>query len=669
MKTLWLIPFLLCLTASAQIGADMSNTEPSAAPAISLDASCTGSASLVYGLQCSSAMTVTAGDTIVCNASGFDFAAWSSFITDNLNGTYDAVMQGPHPNSANSGYLVAIFQNSAGGSITPSLVNYDPFYSGISCKAFKNTRTTFALDGGSVNQTNVQSSAAANPTSGTAAAPTNNNELVSGVVIMPTFQTVTDAVGWLPSGILTGIGVAGAEPLYDHYQIQTTATAVNSPFTSASAKYVDTQLAILNVANPAGYRSLTGVFGIPAISKTNGVTVTAADLDGSTTTLTSIPPTSGTGWTLNSGTGGTYNTGINPTGTKTIFVQGVTHSFGDAGTSITIGAADTTTNWIWSGYGVNSGQPYWLSFFYRVGSTGISNGQSCDTVQPTNFATDTAMLFQVNYATGTNLGFKLEYGAGTSGTSSFAWGGALDTDYFIQLHGAGVNERNNQVLIYSKSGTWSLANTFNSDVLCTASAQGASCSTPSATATTTGTASSGSAALTVASGTGIVVGQVILGTGIADPSQSGDAWTTVTAVSGTSVTLSQNTLSALSGTTVNFYAAPPSIRTATSGTATSGSTALTVVAPTYSSITVGDLVGGVGIQEGTIVAAVSGTSVTLSLPTTAALAAGTGVTFWTPTNGLGFNFGKYSSCSIASAISFSGWVFDPYNDWGAFAPN
>lgn len=62
---------------------------------------------------------------------------------------------------------------------------------------------------------------------------------------------------------------------------------------------------------------------------------------------------------------------------------------------------------------------------------------------------------------------------------------------------------------------------------------------------TTGTASSGSTALTVASGTGIQVGQLVTGAGIA-------ANTTVAAVSGTSVTLSQNTTAALSSTAVTF---------------------------------------------------------------------------------------------------------------------
>ncbi len=62
---------------------------------------------------------------------------------------------------------------------------------------------------------------------------------------------------------------------------------------------------------------------------------------------------------------------------------------------------------------------------------------------------------------------------------------------------------------------------------------------------TTGTASSGSTALTVASGTGVQVGQLVTGAGIAPN-------TTVAAVAGTAVTLSANTTAALSATAVSF---------------------------------------------------------------------------------------------------------------------
>jgi hypothetical protein len=62
---------------------------------------------------------------------------------------------------------------------------------------------------------------------------------------------------------------------------------------------------------------------------------------------------------------------------------------------------------------------------------------------------------------------------------------------------------------------------------------------------TTGTAAINSTALTVASGTGIAIGQGVSGVGIA-------AGSTVTAVAGTAVTLSLPTTAALSATAVSF---------------------------------------------------------------------------------------------------------------------
>ena len=66
-----------------------------------------------------------------------------------------------------------------------------------------------------------------------------------------------------------------------------------------------------------------------------------------------------------------------------------------------------------------------------------------------------------------------------------------------------------------------------------------------ATATTTGTATAGSTAVTLASGTSVAVGQVVVGAGIAPG-------TFVLVISGTALTLSQPTTAALSTTALNF---------------------------------------------------------------------------------------------------------------------
>jgi len=122
--------------------------------------------------------------------------------------------------------------------------------------------------------------------------------------------------------------------------------------------------------------------------------------------------------------------------------------------------------------------------------------------------------------------------------------------------------------------------------------------------------------------------------------------------------------------TVYFNTAPTTIVTATNGSASSGSTALTIVAPTYGSIVAGDPVGGAGIAQGTLVAVVnSTTSITLTMPTTAAISSGSGISFWSITQPLGAGFGRYSTCLDTAIHTYSGLVYDPLNDWGAFAPN
>lgn len=643
-----------------------------AAGPITVDASCSDNndipgSSFAYG--CTTPMTVTAGDTIECVGSGTNFGEMSAFFTDNLNGTYDTIYQAAHPNSANAGFIAAVFQNSAGGTITPQMVNWEPENISLSCRALKGTRTSLVVDGGTVNQ--VATTTGANPTSGSTAAPTNANEIVIGELVVPTPQTVTNAAGWTPSGTMTAVPATcgfSCYSLYDHYQIQTTATAVNSPFTTTSVSYADTQLALLNASNPSGYRAFTGVFGVPAIAKTNASVVTLGDLNGATTTLTTQPANGG--WTLGSGSLATvtYTTAINPTGTGKILVQGVGHAFGDAGTSIqfpgSINSGNANvTEVTWKGFSTNAGQEEWLSWFARIGSSGLTNTTVCDEVELTNTVTENTLNLQAKYDTTNNIHFFFEYSNEGTSSADFMTNQLPDTDYWYQVMAAGVNDRFHKLLVYTKTAsTWSLANTYTADILCSPTGQGTGCATPAAVASTTGTASSGSTALTVASGTGIVVGQVVVGAGI--------PWlTTVTVVAGTAVTLSQNTTAPLSVTAVSFYTPVSKLNTATSGTASAGSTALTIVANTYGTIAQNDPVGGAGIQEGTVVQAVTGTAVTLSLPTTAPISAGSGVSFWAIPGSIQFLFGKYSSCSMASPITYSAWVFDPYNDWGAFAPN
>jgi len=120
---------------------------------------------------------------------------------------------------------------------------------------------------------------------------------------------------------------------------------------------------------------------------------------------------------------------------------------------------------------------------------------------------------------------------------------------------------------------------------------------------TTGTATSGSTALTIPTGTGVNVatntvnGHLVTGVGIPDGTYVSSGGGT------TSITLSKATTLALSTTSVTF-----SLAKFASGTA--GSTSLTVDNAT--ALVVGQTVTGAGILDGTIITAISGTTLTLS---------------------------------------------------------
>lgn len=640
-------------------------TKQAFSPAITVEATCSGSSNTIT-VACSAPMAVTAGDVIACNGSVFGSDPMTLWFNDPINGMYDNIEGIVHGGSVNAWVADAVFVSSAGGSITPQVNTFEgPFEMHIKCRALKNTRTSLAVDGGAVNQT--QGVTAANPTSGTAAAPTNNNEIVLGAMARSSTATVSDSAPWTPGGTITAVGTTGNYPLYDHYSIQSTAVTANSPMTATSIAFIDTQYAILNASNPSGYRAATGFYGVPAIAKTNAASVTAADLSGATTTLRNISTTGATAWVL-SGSAATYDTSIIPSGTGNILVEGVGHAFGDAATSVKFSGAQTA-NFYEFDMRPAPGAPVWLSTFIRVGATGTSSGQICDNLFVYGGVTEFSFFMQTQFDNTDQLQFMIEPSEG--GRSPWLTGFSLDTDYRIQVHIAGANERNHQLIVQSKSGgVWSIASTLNFDVLiATQGATGAT--TPTFAGHGTGSASSGSTSLTITSSAGsIVAGQVVY------PTTGIDYLTAVESVTGTcssscTVVLSHNTTGVVSGT-VNFIATPPTLLAATNGTASSGSASVTIVAPLSGTIVVGQAVGGVaGIANGTRVAAISGTSLTLSQPTSAAITNG-GLWFMRSPDDNGgavAEFGKWSSCTIGGSEWFSGMHFDPMGSWGAYLPN
>ncbi|MFM7216742.1 MAG: T9SS type A sorting domain-containing protein [Bacteroidota bacterium] len=120
---------------------------------------------------------------------------------------------------------------------------------------------------------------------------------------------------------------------------------------------------------------------------------------------------------------------------------------------------------------------------------------------------------------------------------------------------------------------------------------------PTNIAYTTGTGAAGATTITVSQTVGLVVGQRISGTGIG-------ANATITAIVGTTVTLSVANTAAVSGALSILPASAPSISGGT------GSTNITV--SSSAGLYVGQSISGTNIASGAMITAISGTTLTLS---------------------------------------------------------
>lgn len=275
--------FLLCGAAFAQgVAGDPETGDFIASvsfPATTLDASC-GGHNTASPATCSASMTPSAGDTIACDIQQFSFGTVGGYVSDAVNGPYDAVFQGFYDSSTGHWESGFMFANSAGATITPSATTQGSTSGlSISCVAFKGTATSNVLDPGAIAQFNPPVGAggvgitSTNPNAGTAAAPTNAKEAIfCGMTnIGPT--TPTAGSGYT---LLTG-QTAGPE-LWPEYQIQTTATSTNCPYTAASDTWIDGLMAFMNAgAATSGVRAWSGHF-TDGHGIANNTAVSAANL-------------------------------------------------------------------------------------------------------------------------------------------------------------------------------------------------------------------------------------------------------------------------------------------------------------------------------------------------------------------------------------------------------
>ena len=161
---------------------------------------------------------------------------------------------------------------------------------------------------------------------------------------------------------------------------------------------------------------------------------------------------------------------------------------------------------------------------------------------------------------------------------------------------------------------------------------------------TTGSVTSGTQGLVVADGTNIAVGDAVFGTGIA-------TGTTVSAVSGTSITLSANATANVVGGDINFTDADGlGGQVLLNGAVALGAT--TVVVDLITNISVGDIVEVAGVTAGTTVTAINtGTkTITISAATTAAILDNTSISFL-PADSETLTVGSTSGFTVATAAA------------------
>lgn len=623
--------------------------------AITVETSCSGNAAASAQTPCSSPMTFTNGDMLICGGftNGTSFDASSITFFDNTNGNYALPAGFNHPAQTTNDWTAIGVMENATSPATPFIQNYESDGMGFTCYAVKGVPTTYALDAGAINLT--KSATGTNPTAGTATSPTNNNQIV--VCFMSgANNTGATTAGSGFTGLLSAIQTL---TVYSQYQIQTTGATANCPFTNATSKaYRDTQVSLVNAAN-SGARGLAGVYGAPAAAHTTGTTATIASLTAQPAGVLSPLniPAGSTIITTPDGVTVNYDTSVAPIGSHTLIINGVSHVIGDAGTSLVFpGTAGSTTS---TSYQANTegyqtmGQPHWVSYFWRLGS-GTPNGQGCDTI--TMFGGIKGVITaQASVAAGT-IGFDMEDGNSDASVPSGTIAQGIDTR--LSLHAAGLNEANNQVVVATCSGTcttalnstWTNVLTVNKPWVGTT------------IATTTATGSPATNQIVVGSAAGIVIGQSVTGTnGQFDYSPG----TYVTAVTGTTITLNQNPLNTLVAKTVFFGG----MVATTSGT-TNGTTALTVTSGT--GLAAGGLYTGQFVQKadvpvGTYLVSGSGTSWVMSQPASGSTTSQ--ASFWTGSNGnLAPKWGKFSSCSITTQEWFSAMVWDMFGTFGALIP-
>lgn len=236
----------------------------------------------------------TAGSTIICEWT-IDQTATASGVSDDVNGMY-AMAEFPRFTAGTPKRGLHYFEGAAASAPTITL-SYAPAAANgaMSCQSFRNV----ARYGYDAVMYQRNSTTGTNPTTGSALTPTNNNELIIGWLNTNGVTTPTAGANY------TIIDANTTSFLWPEYWIQTTKTATNAPYVSASSTYTDQQVAFAK--NIGGFCDSSIIADWSG--GTHGNTITVATLGTGVGPTPVYPGTYGNGfWTLTgSGTGITFD--------------------------------------------------------------------------------------------------------------------------------------------------------------------------------------------------------------------------------------------------------------------------------------------------------------------------------------------------------------------------
>jgi len=161
-------------------------------------------------------------------------------LSDNQNGNYTIVIS--HDNTTVTSTIgIAYIKDALAGPTTVTMnLSGTTNFIGLGCQSWTGSSGTFTLDS---PFTQGQDGTTANPTSGTAQAPNNSNELVIGNIL----NNSTLATVGANYTLIDNMSTVGMNP---EYWSQTTPTATNAPYVNGVDQWTDQRAGFSFISTP-----------------------------------------------------------------------------------------------------------------------------------------------------------------------------------------------------------------------------------------------------------------------------------------------------------------------------------------------------------------------------------------------------------------------------------